>query len=751
MIDPMHVLTAGHCVYRPSVGFIPDSVIVAPAFDATTSGEFGDARAVQYHFWGGWYYDADWDHDMGIIDLDRPIGGLCGWNGYGYNNSSSFFTGSTFYNPGYPGEYPYTGNYMFTWHGNFDNVYTYQLRVNREAFGGQSGSGAYHTSGGNRTVYCELSNGTSTYHNHVRITQDKYYDINSIISADKPTSVDLIPLAVDIEPSFTYAGYPLDSMSFYVHNYSTVYYNDMVYADIYLSQDSIITTSDVLLQTSSFYAFIDSDSTVKFNVNPPPTLPIIEGDNYFIGVILDIADANPSNNSSNIQDAAYIYVGPAYIAPLTDGVVRSESRTLAHCKYNQNAYYWAVAGVRPPSGSDWDIRVFNDTLFENQMAASVYGGSAVDFVVGNYNSYHNPLGWDGVLVNKYSGVSPCKIEYEGGYDILSAPSQNTGFTWDAGHVVSIWDVYLNAGDTYIYTLDVTGGSFDPGFAIYMPYDGEYYAGRSEAAVLTDAYGSGQDESFAYYAPVTGWYAFVVWSNDDNSGTFNININEDLPVVSIDMIPDNPPVSVRQGGFFTFTGILNNNTDQQLLGDVWIMLRLPNDQMYGPIEQFNNIPMDPYENLTYPGVRQNIPSYAMLGEYEYFAFCGDYPGYITDQASFMFNVTPALASANGNNDWNLLSWFGDETEELPHVSALHDNFPNPFNPVTTIDYDLTSDGDVTLEVYNLMGQKMETLVNGYESAGQKSITWDASTFSSGVYFYRLTTVDNVFTKKMTLMK
>jgi len=69
-------------------------------------------------------------------------------------------------------------------------------------------------------------------------------------------------------------------------------------------------------------------------------------------------------------------------------------------------------------------------------------------------------------------------------------------------------------------------------------------------------------------------------------------------------------------------------------------------------------------------------------------------------------------------------------------VLQHNFPNPFNLLTTIRYYLPSSGYVTLRLYNIAGQELETLVNGYQQAGAYEITWTAKGLPSGIYFYRL---------------
>lgn len=89
--------------------------------------------------------------------------------------------------------------------------------------------------------------------------------------------------------------------------------------------------------------------------------------------------------------------------------------------------------------------------------------------------------------------------------------------------------------------------------------------------------------------------------------------------------------------------------------------------------------------------------------------------------------------------------------LPKTFLLSQNYPNPFNPVTQIRYALPRDCWVRLEIYNILGQKVATLVDREERAGYKVARWDASSFSSGIYFYRLQTGNFVQTRKMILLK
>jgi hypothetical protein len=89
--------------------------------------------------------------------------------------------------------------------------------------------------------------------------------------------------------------------------------------------------------------------------------------------------------------------------------------------------------------------------------------------------------------------------------------------------------------------------------------------------------------------------------------------------------------------------------------------------------------------------------------------------------------------------------------LPAVFALSQNFPDPFNPATTINYSLSNDGLVTLKVYDVLGKEVTTLVNENQKAGLHSINFNAVNLPSGVYIYRLFSGKNTFSKKMILLK
>ncbi len=106
---------------------------------------------------------------------------------------------------------------------------------------------------------------------------------------------------------------------------------------------------------------------------------------------------------------------------------------------------------------------------------------------------------------------------------------------------------------------------------------------------------------------------------------------------------------------------------------------------------------------------------------------------------------------GNGDWD------DElVSESPAETALLGNYPNPFNPSTTIRYVLSADGPVSVRVYNMLGQEVATLVDGFQKAGEQSVTWHGTnnfgqSVASGLYIYRLQAGNLTLSQKMLFAK
>jgi hypothetical protein len=142
-------------------------------------------------------------------------------------------------------------------------------------------------------------------------------------------------------------------------------------------------------------------------------------------------------------------------------------------------------------------------------------------------------------------------------------------------------------------------------------------------------------------------------------------------------------------------------------------------------------------------------------------------YFTDTLNCAYPTSAAIYSAaTGGYPVGDLNWFparytawksdpvsgvDDRGGEVPEAFSLEQNYPNPFNPTTQIVYTLPVAAQVGLNVYNLLGQRVMTLVNEKKEPGSYTVTFDSRGLSSGVYFYRLTAGDQVMSKKMMLMK
>ena len=93
----------------------------------------------------------------------------------------------------------------------------------------------------------------------------------------------------------------------------------------------------------------------------------------------------------------------------------------------------------------------------------------------------------------------------------------------------------------------------------------------------------------------------------------------------------------------------------------------------------------------------------------------------------------------------------EVVEVPTDFSLSQNYPNPFNPTTIIQFSLSQAGDVTLKIYNLLGEKVKTLADEYREAGKHFVQFNANNLASGIYFYQLQAGSFVETKKMILLR
>jgi photosystem II stability/assembly factor-like uncharacterized protein len=133
--------------------------------------------------------------------------------------------------------------------------------------------------------------------------------------------------------------------------------------------------------------------------------------------------------------------------------------------------------------------------------------------------------------------------------------------------------------------------------------------------------------------------------------------------------------------------------------------------------------------------------------------GPVGGFNERQIAFDKNGYLLMGTRNGILYRNNLSTLGisKDVEQLPTSYDLDQNYPNPFNPSTTIKYQIPNQSLVTLKIFDLLGREVAVLVNEKKDAGNYSVQWNASGFSSGIYFYRFEAGGRVDVRKMLIVK
>jgi hypothetical protein len=434
---------------------------------------------------------------------------------------------------------------------------------------------------------------------------------------------------------------------------------------------------------------------------------------------------------------------------------------------------------------------FGDTLWTRTYGGSrdEHGSSVQQTSDGGYiiagETWSFGAGGDDVWLVKTdsSGDTLWTRTYGGSRDDRGRSVQQTA---DGGYIIAgcstrfgEWDVYLvktdSSGNT-LWTRTYGGRSEDVGYSLQQTSDGGYIiagytdsfgAGSYDVYLLkTDSSGDtlwtrtygGSDEDLGYSVQQTtdGGYVIAGDSRSFGAGRYDVGllrvVGGELPRVSIALVPDQSPVVVPRRGSFGFTGTVTNNIDVRQTVDIWTMAYLPGIGMYGPLREYSNIPFNPHQSRS-AHLSQRIPYNAPISdEYIYYGYVGDYPAVVFDSSYFPFEVTAKGVARLGSSDWTLTGSFLEGAElDLPTEFLLSSNYPNPFNASTVIEYQVPQACHVTLEVYNILGEKVATLVDSKQQAGYRSITWDASEVSSGLYFYKLTAGDFTETRRMMLVK
>jgi hypothetical protein len=206
--------------------------------------------------------------------------------------------------------------------------------------------------------------------------------------------------------------------------------------------------------------------------------------------------------------------------------------------------------------------------------------------------------------------------------------------------------------------------------------------------------------------------------------------------------DNFAASYNQAGNQTYrTGIIN------VTGDAWGTINLP----FG---SFQNALRVKYVLHTRDSSNSGTPIVFVtdLTSYVWFVPGRKFPVFEIIYNSISFNGVPfgttKLVNYNSNSTPIGITPI---SAEVPRGFRLGQNYPNPFNPVTNINMDIQHAGSVKLVVYDILGNEIETLINDNLTAGSYKVDWNAASYPSGVYYYRLTSGNFSDTKQLILIK
>ncbi|MBU0520143.1 T9SS type A sorting domain-containing protein [bacterium] len=271
-------------------------------------------------------------------------------------------------------------------------------------------------------------------------------------------------------------------------------------------------------------------------------------------------------------------------------------------------------------------------------------------------------------------------------------------------------------------------------------------------------------SFDWTAPASGDVTFYFAGNAANSNGFTTgdyiytstesssaqtfpSFNVSLTYVSGSPVP-------AGGGNLTFDVYLLNASGQAQDFDAWLASEYEGGAPTTLVlRSFTNYQAGWAINR--PGMFFPVSGAWAGGNYEFFARCGNEPNTVWAEDGFPFVKSgTGLAEFVPTVPENVPEIFGEPeptVHAVVHDFALRGNYPNPFNPTTTISYSLTTHDYVALTVYDLSGRLIATLVDGYRDAGHHDVSFDASGLASGMYLYRLNSHGQTQSGKMMLLK
>ncbi|MBU2501974.1 S8 family serine peptidase [bacterium] len=298
----------------------------------------------------------------------------------------------------------------------------------------------------------------------------------------------------------------------------------------------------------------------------------------------------------------------------------------------------------------------------------------------------------------------------------------------------------------------------PQWITVSPAAGSLAAG--ESMDLIASFSAADLEAPAYDAEI------VVFSNDAGSPQVVIPAHLDLTgstALVVTVTPQGAPVTIpATGGTFTYDVEITNTTAADITASVGVQAVLPNGTTM-LLTRLDNQLFPAGGTVGRSGLTQAVPAAAPAGDYTYQVGVGYSQAQVIDADGFGFMKLVAKSAGAPVSGWDLKGWdlLGDparqDGDRTPAAFALSGAVPNPFNPMTTLAFDLPRTAAVRLEVYDMRGKLVRTLLDGVRmEAGRHEAVWRGDDqagrpVAGGVYFYRMRADDFESVRRMTLVK
>jgi hypothetical protein len=340
---------------------------------------------------------------------------------------------------------------------------------------------------------------------------------------------------------------------------------------------------------------------------------------------------------------------------------------------------------------------------------------------------------------------------------------NINFNFDRFEIDSTIHITTKIDDADFAQFVYRASIISPFTKIYMYDDGKH----GESGPLDGVYG-------AYIKPVSNKIQYYIYAENSNAAKFSpegaenkvheLQLQYDL-VINEFLARNDTTKADKNGEYDDWIELYNNSENTISLNNYYLSDNAENLFKW----QFPEISIQAHQYLIVwadeDGRQEGLhANFKLSGDGEVI-FLINADSQVVDEVVFSAQKADISTGRlpNGTGDFTtLIPSFAsenlievtnsDEKEpEIPEDFALMQNFPNPFNPKTTINYQLSMNSDVELSIYNVLGEKVTTLVKDNQPAGDYMVDWNASGFASGVYFYRLQAGNYHEVKKAILIR